>query len=291
MTTGGTLRVVDPGPALLVQDLGRPGWAHLGVPASGASDPESLALANRLVGNPEHAAGLELLLGPVRLHAERSTRIALTGAQCELVVDGRPAPWGTAVSVPADAVIEVKPLRRGLRCWIAVAGGLRTPRVFGSAATDQLTGLGPAPLAAGDGLSAGESVAAPSAASAVPRPLETPATLQVDLGPRDDCFTAAAITRLTSTAYVVTPRSDRVGIRLESADGSRLERRTATELESEGLVLGAVQVPPTGQPLIFGVDHPVTGGFPVIAVVRPRDLAVCAQLRPGDGVRFAGARH
>jgi allophanate hydrolase subunit 2 len=174
---------------------------------------------------------------------------------------------------------------------MAVAGGLHLPRVFGSAAADQLTGLGPAPLVADDLLVAGETVSPPAAASAVPRPVEAPATLHVDLGPRDDWFTEAAVARLTSTPYVVTPRSDRVGIRLESADGSRLERRIGTELESEGIVLGAVQVPPSGQPLIFGVDHPVTGGFPVIAVVRPEDIAACAQLRPGDGVWFASARH
>jgi biotin-dependent carboxylase-like uncharacterized protein len=290
VTGTAVLRVIQPGPGLLVQDLGRPGWAHVGVPTSGAADPESLALANRLVGNPEDAAGLEVLLGPVLLRAERSTRVAVTGAMFDLLVDGRAAPWGTAVSIPTGAFVALRPATTGLRAWFGVAGGLDVDRVFGSAATDTLTGLGPSPLAAGDLLAATEIRGMPSTASAVPRALQAPVTLRIDLGPRDDWFTDGAVVRLTSTTYRVTPRCDRVGVRLESADGGDLERRGSAELESEGLVTGAVQVPPNGQPLIFGVDHPVTGGFPVVAVVLSEDLAACAQLKPGDEVRFVLGR-
>jgi len=280
------LRVLDPGPGLLVQDLGRAGWAHLGVPRSGAADRSGLALANRLVGNDEGAAGLEVLLGPVRLRAERSQRVAVAGAVSELVVDGVSRPWGEAVSIPAGAELVLRPPSWGLRAYIAVGGGLEVDRVFGSAASDRLTGLGPPPLRAGDLLDVGQPGGEPSAAAAVPPRRSAPVRLRVYLGPRDDWFTAQGVARLSSSAYVVTPRCDRVGVRLEAADGGRLDRRDDAELPSEGMVLGAVQVPPNGQPLIFLADHPVTGGFPVIAVVDPDDLSRCGQLAPGDEVRF-----
>lgn len=283
------LLVVDPGPSLLVQDLGRPGWAHVGVPSSGAADPGALALANRLVGNPDGAAGLEVLLGPIRLRVLRSTTVAVTGAPAGLLVDGRPAAWGAATPAPAGADLELRPPALGLRSWLAVAGGLVAPRVLGSASTDTLTGLGPPPVRAGDELRAGPAPPAPAAAQAVPSSYADAVSVRVWLGPRHHLFTAAAVERLAATAYTVSARSDRVGVRLEAADGGALERRDLGELESEGVVTGAVQVPPSGQPLVFLADHPVTGGFPVIAVVDAADLPGCAQLRPGNRLRFVVA--
>jgi biotin-dependent carboxylase-like uncharacterized protein len=280
------LTVLDPGALTTVQDLGRPGWAHLGVPPSGALDTDALTLANRLVGNPPHLSGLEVLLGGLRLRADNSVRIALTGGLTDLVVAGSPRPWGEAVSVRGGDEIEVRGSPAGLRGWLAVAGGLVAAEVLGSSATDTLTGLGHPPLQAGDSLAVGRPSRRPGSGSAVPRRSETQATLTIRLGPRDDWFTAGAVARLTSTRYEVAPASNRIGIRLQSPEGSQLDRDRTEELPSEGLVTGAVQVPSSGQPLVFLADHPVTGGYPVIAVVEPGDLWKCAQLRPGDEVRF-----
>src|SRR5215218_8461721 len=150
-----TLLVERPGPFLLVQDQGRPGSGHLGVPPSGALDPEALALANRLVGNRAEAAGLEILLGGVRMRAQRPARIAVTGAQVGVTVAGRPVAWGTAVSVRAHEIVEITAARDGIRSWLAVAGGIDVPAVLGSRSTDTLTGLGPDPLGAGERLPTG----------------------------------------------------------------------------------------------------------------------------------------
>jgi biotin-dependent carboxylase-like uncharacterized protein len=271
---------------VLVEDLGRPGWAYLGVPPSGALDPASLALANRLVGNPEGHAGLEILLGDLTLVAEGSLRVALTGGQLPLRVDGRAAPWGTAVSVPAGSRIEVGRAAAALRCWLAVAGGVDVPPVLGSRSTDTLSGLGPAPPRAGDVLPVGDPPPGPEGAgSGVPRPAEEgPARLRLRIGPRDDWFTGSSLAALWASDLEVSPSSNRVAVRLR---GEAVVRRVAGELASEGLVTGAVQVPGDGQPLIFLADRPTTGGYPVVGVVDPDDLPRCAQLRPGDVVRFS----
>lgn len=280
-----TLLVEKPGPLLLVQDLGRPGWAHLGVPPSGALDPGALALANRLVGNAEGTAGLELLLGGLRLRAVTSVRIAVTGSLVDLRVDGRAAAWGAPVPVSAGSVVEVG-RGPGLRGWLAVAGGVDVPETLSSRSTDTLTGLGPAPLEPGTRLRTGQ-VTGPSPGITVPAPSPPrPGTTPLDAvwGPRHDHFDEAVRDRLTDLEYVVSPASDRIALRLDAPTG--LDRRTHDELPSEGLVTGAVQVPANGRPLVFLADRPVTGGYPVIAVVAPRSLAACAQLRPGDRVRL-----
>jgi biotin-dependent carboxylase-like uncharacterized protein len=281
------LTVLDPGAMTLVQDLGRAGHAHLGVPPSGALDAGAHALANRLVGNPSDAAGLEILIGGVELRADESVRIALTGALTDLVVGGQRRPWGEAVSVPAGETVEVRPHTNGLRGWLAFAGGIVVPEVLGSAATDTLTGLGPDPLARDDVVRLGTTVGRSGAGAAVPRRHDETATeLAVRLGPRDDWFTNEALARLGRTTYEVAADSNRIGVRLVATDGSSLTRSRSGELPSEGIVTGAVQVPGSGQPLVFLSDHPVTGGYPVIGVVDPGDLWKCAQLRPGDQMRF-----
>jgi biotin-dependent carboxylase-like uncharacterized protein len=273
---------------VLIEDLGRPGWAHLGVPTSGALDGPALALANRLVGNPPGAAGLEILVGGLTLRAETSVRVALTGAQLPTLVDGRPLAWGAAVSVPQGGRLAVRPDPRGLRAWLAVAGGIDVPAVLGSRSTDTLSGLGPAPVRPGDRLPVGPLPAVPSgSASAIPDPTDMgPTTLRLRLGPRDDWFSRFPFDVWRTRDLVVSPSSDRVAVRLL---GEPLVRRRRAELPSEGLVTGAVQVPGDGQPLIFLADHPTTGGYPVVGVVDPADLPRCAQLRPGDRVRFRQA--
>ncbi len=283
------LRVMRLDCPVLVQDLGRAGWAHLGVPPSGALDPVSLALANRLVGNSEGAAGLEILLGGVALVAEGSLRLALTGGQLPLHVDGRAVGWGVGVSVPSGCRVEVGRSPTALRAWLAVAGGLAVPPVLGSRATDTLSGIGPMPVREGDRLPVGEPGPVPEGEGiAVPAPVEEGAVrLALRLGPRDDWFTESSLAACWTTELVVTPSADRVAVRL---CGKPLVRRVVGELASEGLVTGAVQVPGDGQPLIFLADRPTSGGYPVVGVVDRTDLARCAQLRPGDLVRLTPGR-
>jgi biotin-dependent carboxylase-like uncharacterized protein len=271
------IEILDPGALTTVQDLGRPGWAHLGVPRSGALDQPSLRLANRLVGNPESAAGLETTLTGVGFRVDRATSVAVAGARCDVRVDGRPAGWGAALTVAAGAEVRVGPATDGLRSYVAVAGGLDVAPVLGSRSSDLLSGLGPGPLRAGDRLPVGAPGVVPHGTEAVPRPL--PARLRIRLGPRADWFSDATVAALDGAAYDVAPDSNRIGLRLH---GRPIERTRVEELPSEGMVLGAVQVPPSGQPVVFLHDHPTTGGYPVVAVVLEEDLPVCAQARPGN---------
>lgn len=277
------------GTQTLIQDLGRPGSMHLGVPPSGALDPAALALANRLVGNPDDAAGFEVLLGGLRFRVDEALRIAVTGAQMGVRIGRRPASWGVAESIPAGESLELRPTPDGLRCWVAVAGGVAVDPVLGSCASDTLTGLGPRPLADGMelqlGKPRGQSV---PGAEAVPIAHPGVFTLPMTPGPRDDWFSPEALQRLFTQEYAVAPDSNRTALRLKADDP--LERARTEELPSEGIVTGAVQVPAGGQPLVFLADHPVTGGYPVVGVVSPSAVSACAQARPGDRVRFRPAR-
>lgn len=274
-----TLVVLDAGALTTVQDLGRPGHAHLGVPRSGALDAPALRLANRLAGNPEGSAGLETTATGVRFRLTHAGVVAVTGARCAVRVDGRAGPWGAVVPVPAGGVVEIGAATEGLRSYVAVAGGLTVPAVLGSRSTDLLSGLGPAPLGSGDVLPLGVPTREPSGSEAVPR--STGGELGLIPGPRQDWLTAEALARLDGASYQVGAASNRIGLRLV---GPVLERSRSEELPSEPVVLGAVQVPPNGQPLVFLADHPTTGGYPVVGVVREADLPACAQARPGDRI-------
>lgn len=274
--------VLDPGPQATVQDLGRPGWAHLGVPRSGALDEPAHRLANRLVGNPEDAATLECLGGGLRVCLETATTVAVTGARVHVSVDGRPREWSAAVSAPAGSELTLGPAEEGLRCYVAFSGGLEVEAELGSRSSDLLSGLGPEPLQEGDCLPLGAVQADPVPLDVPPRPARG-GRLRLVPGPREDWFEDGAVAALRDAAYVVSSSSNRIGLRLE---GPRINRRRDEELPSEPMVLGAVQVPPSGQPVVFLHDHPTTGGYPVVGVVVPEDLARCAQLRPGDEVTF-----
>jgi biotin-dependent carboxylase-like uncharacterized protein len=282
------LTVLAPGPFTTVQDGGRPGWASVGVPRSGAADRSSAGLANRLVGNRPDAAVLEVTAGGLRVRAERTVLVAVTGAPVPISIDGRQGPLNAPVTVPAGAVLTFGLPPTGLRTYLAVRGGVDVPSVLGSRSTDTLSGLGPAPLAAGDRLPIGALAAAEPVVdvAAVAPPSPAP-LLRVLPGPRRDWLEPGAWTALTTQPWRVSADSDRVGLRLE---GPRLQRARDDELPSEGLVPGAVQVPPDGAPVLFLADHPVTGGYPVLAVVTTADLPAAAQLRPGDVVRFRAAR-
>lgn len=277
---GRLVEVLESGALTTVQDLGRPGHAHLGVPRSGALDQPALGLANRLVGNDEDAACLETTLTGLTLRLPTAAVVAVTGALCAVYVDGRAAPWGSAFRVPDGATLRVGRADAGVRSVVAFSGGIAVPPVLGSRSTDLLSGLGPAPLREGDVLPLGTPQRPPA-------PLDTPVmfraaeVLRVLPGPRDDWFTPASVAALDGASCTVSPASNRIGLRLQ---GPALVRSRPDELLSEPMLLGAVQVPPDGQPVILLNDHATTGGYPVVGVVRRADLAACAQLRPGDPI-------
>ncbi|MFE2050566.1 biotin-dependent carboxyltransferase family protein [Streptomyces sp. NPDC059459] len=278
------LTTVRSGALTTVQDAGRRGHAHLGVPRSGALDAPAMRLANRLLGNHPDAAVLETTLTGCALRPDRAVTVVVGGAPCPVTVDGRPAAWGAPVRVPAGAVLDVGAVSAGVRSYVAVAGGVAVEPVLGSRSTDLLSGLGPLPLRDGDVVPVGtpaRTVALPPAAPWPAPPTEL--VLPVHPGPRTDWFAPAALRTLTSAAYRVSPHSNRIGLRTE---GPGLDRVRTGELPSEGMVLGAVQVPPDGRPVIFLNDHPTTGGYPVVAVVAESALAAAAQAVAGTPVRF-----
>jgi biotin-dependent carboxylase-like uncharacterized protein len=278
------IRVRAPGPLTTVQDLGRPGLAHLGVPTAGAVDRRAFGLANRLVGNPPGAAALEVTLAGPELAWEEGGWVALTGGRVDARLDGRPVPMDVAVRVEAGQLLAVGTVTSGLRAYLAVRGGVDVPEVLGSRSTDTLAGIGPPPLAEGMRLPVGDLVQGDPFLQVAPTPaVEEEPVLAAVRGPRDDLFTAAALRTLTGAAWTVSSDSDRTGIRL---DGPALERRRPVELASEGMVEGSLQVPPDGHPILFLANHPTTGGYPVIAVVADDDLPLAAQARPGTRLRF-----
>ncbi len=301
-----TLEVIDPGLLLTVQDLGRPGYEHLGVPRGGAADTRSLAAANRLVGNPAGAAGLEVtLLGP-RLRAVRNVTIAIAGADLEPVV--QPGDRRLDPSYPIDleagdelGFLETGDPDRGCRAYIAVAGGFDVPIVLGSRSTSLVGafgGLGGRALRAGDVLDTldlGAEVMPPAADDESPRSLSAPplrGALRVLPGPAaDEAGGEELWLALIDAIWTVGLDSDRRGLRLEHAGGARLRAAAAAgDRPSHGVVVGAIQLTPSGQPLVLMPDGGVTGGYPVIAVVVNADLPLLGQLAPGAAIHFASAR-
>jgi KipI family sensor histidine kinase inhibitor len=296
---GGGLLVASAGLQSLIQDLGRPGLGDLGVSAAGAIDPSAARQANRLVGNRAGDAVVENLMGSLSLTAGSDHVLAVTGARAELRIT--PADAGRSERRPAqDApfallageTLAIGPVTAGLRCYVGVRGGVAAEPVMGSRSTDVLSGIGPAPLAAGSRIPVGPVRGAHVVGSAEPpslRPLPASGTavLRITAGPRDDWFGAAGMAALTGQDWLVGAASNRIGVRLEpDAGGTPIPRIRDGELASEGVVWGALQVPPSGLPVLFMADHPVTGGYPVIAAVIPEDLGAAAQLPPGTRVRF-----
>ncbi|MGW9632000.1 5-oxoprolinase subunit C family protein [Agromyces sp. NPDC055520] len=283
------LHVDQPGALALVQDLGRPGLAGLGVAASGALDRGALSLANRLVGNPDGAAALEVLVGGFRARFEGGAWFAVTGAWGSLRLDGRAIEPYTAVRAADGAVLEIGTAERGIRYLLAVRGGIDVPAVLGSRSRDTLAALGPDPVGPGDVLAIGAEPAASvpvvDQEVAFPPPLDA-VTLALHDGPRADWFTDAARTTLFESDWRLSEHADRIGARLV---GPALERRRAGELPSEATVPGSIQVAGDGRPTILLADRPVTGGYPVIAIVARASLDAVAQLRPGQAVRFRHA--
>ncbi len=285
MTSGRFLHVVSPGPLATVQDLGRRGFADIGVSPSGAADRAALRAANRAVGNDGGAAALEITFGGLSVRARGDLLVSLSGAPCPVTVDGASVE-GARFPLPDGALLRLRRPSAGLRSYLAVRGGIAVEPVLGSRSTDVLSGLAAVPpLTAGVELPIGVDPGPSVPVGIEPPGLidDHPPTLTVRLGPRNDWFTAASRRSLLEQEFLVTPDSNRVGLRLS---GSVLERAVAGELPSEGMVRGALQVPPSGQPTLLLADHPVTGGYPVIAVVLADDVDLAAQLRPGRTLRF-----
>jgi len=283
-----SLTVLWAGPLTTVQDLGRPGWAHLGVPRSGAADAPSLRLANRLVGNPDTAAGCETTLLGCTLRLADARWVAVTGAPAPVSVGGAAAAAGTPLRVPAGGTLTVGAATGGLRSYVAVGGGIDVPRTLGSRATDRLSGLGPAPLADGDVLQLGPPPGPPAPVDLAPVPaLPAEPVLRLAPGPRADWLAGRGHELLRTAAFTVSPDSDRIGLRLQDPV---LPRCRDDELPSEPIVLGALQLPADGRPVLFLADHPTTGGYPVVGVVHPADVPLAAQARPGSRLRFRPVR-
>lgn len=280
------LRVLSTPFPILFQDEGRGGQAGLGVSASGALDIGSLRRANRAVGNPASAPALEITLGPVRLRAEEKMVVALAGA-AQATVDGMTIPQGAAFALDAGDEVTLAHPAAGMRSYLALRGGYQVPLVLGSAATDTLAHIGPRAVTAGAVLGQARNpagaIAAPGPQPALPKSGDL-ARLPVVLGPRADWFAPEMIRHFLTQEWRVTPQSSRVGVRLQG--DTPLERPDSRELPSEGTETGAIQVPHSGQPLLFLADHPLTGGYPVIATLHPGALDLAGQLPPGTRLRF-----
>lgn len=283
-------QVISGGPLTLVQDLGRPGHGAIALGASGAFDQSALRLANRLVGNTESMAGLEVVGGGLALRATRTTVFAAIGPGPRLLVDSAPVSAGAPVTVREGQRLEVLTPQRGLRTTIALRGGIRSESILGSRARDTLAALGPEPLSTGDvillGDAVGEMVVDHVPAGDVPDELVLPVTT----GPRSNWFGELGWRTLLDSTFTVSPHSDRIGIRLDGPPLARTAAAEGRELPPEGMVKGAIQVPPGGQPVVLGPDHPVTGGYPVIAVVDEAAMDLLAQALPGTTVRFTAER-
>jgi len=268
------IRVVEPGFQTTVQDLGRFGYAHLGVSASGAADPLALRAANLLVGNAENAPALEMTLTGGAFEFESAALIALAGSDF-----GAGLPLWTAVNAAAGSLIRCGPTRAGARCYMAVRGGIAIPNVLGSASAHLLSGLGGRALRRGDMLPIGEdAVRRPCSGIHAPPPYVRPATVRVTAGPQADWFSG----ELYRAPYRVTEESNRMGLRLH---GPPIPS-PAGHMLTEGVALGAVQVPPGGQPIVLFVEHQTTGGYPKPANVISADFCRLGQLRPRDEIRF-----
>ncbi|WP_074588770.1 5-oxoprolinase/urea amidolyase family protein [Arthrobacter cupressi] len=298
------IRIVAPGALSLIQDLGRRGHGGLGVSAAGALDRASIRRANRLVGNKASAAAIETVNGGLTIQAVGDQVIAVAGAPSSLTItppsglaenddDGGPAGQPRTVPMAAPfALLDGETLtvgapEAGFRSYLAVRGGADLPAVLGSRSTDTLSGIGPAPLAAGQLLAVGQdtestAVGSPELQPDFPEPGSV-TVLDIVPGPRDDWFDLSELESLCSQEWEATPQSNRVGMRLA---GEPLQRSRDGELPSEGTMAGAIQIPPAGLPVLFLADHPITGGYPVIGVVIDEHLDRAAQVPIGGSIRF-----
>ena len=272
------IRVLSPGLLTTVQDLGRHGYAHLGVSPAGAADSVSLRVGNRLVGNPEAAPALEVTMQGGRYEFLQDATVALTGAEFERLS----IPMWRASKVSAGTIIDIGSARTGVRGYLCVRGGLDVSRIMGSASTHLLSGFG-AVLKRGETLAIGDIVEAREPSGIALDPWPQRKRLRITAGAQtSECDANQAITLATAT-YQVSDDSNRMGLRLK---GPALNPPHGGQMLSEGVALGAIQIPPSGEPIILFVDAQTTGGYPVIASIISADLASVGQLRPRDLVTF-----
>jgi biotin-dependent carboxylase-like uncharacterized protein len=287
------LEVLAPGLHTTVQDLGRTGFQAIGVPVSGALDGVALRLANHLAGNPPGTAGLEILLsGPTLRVAADTVRVALTGAEASLAIEGAragPVPAWQSVRLARGDVVSLVVGRGSACCYLAVEGGIAVPSVLGSASTyarAMIGGFAGRPLQPGDLLPLALAAAPERAELRLPDPPDAAADepIRIVLGPQQDYFTAAALATLLAAEYRISRSADRMGLRL---DGPALAHRRGWDIVSDAIATGAIQVPGLGRPILLLADHQTTGGYPKIATVVSADLPVVGRRRPGDAIRFA----
>lgn len=283
------LTITAVGALAVLEDRGRTGYAHLGVGRAGAADRGSYELANRLVGNLPGAACIETTLGLLELTADRAVLMSVTGAPVDVYCGSRVCAINTSFWVPPRTSVTLGRPSAGLRNYVAARGGLVGRTVLGSPSWDTMAQMGHPPLEPGDEVGIGDAAGDPPATdfAAVAAIGTGPLELPLILGPRDDWFAAEAIDLLRERDFTVTSDTDRVGARLE---GPPLPRHRNGELASEGVVLGALQVPTRGRPTVFLADHPVTGGYPVLGVVPRPWVDQVSQAAPGVVVRFRPRR-
>jgi antagonist of KipI len=284
-----SLLVIRPGMLTTVQDLGRWGYQHSGVPVAGPMDSYSHRLANQILGNEPAAAALEVtLIGP-ELEASEPTTCVVQGARFDITVDGRSVDVRQPFVIPAGQRLRFGARRSGSRATVAVLGGFDLPTEFGSRATSLVSGIGPfngRPLQAGDVLPVGSSTRSPHV-STNGRPLTMPdggAILRVMRGPHASRFTPAAIEQLFTSRFRITPQSNRMGYRLE---GPPLVHSETADILSDATPIGSLQVPSSGQPILLMADRQTTGGYPKIGTVITADLSAAGQLVPGDWIEFS----
>lgn len=264
------LTVTTAGWGSTIQDGGRAGLAHLGVPGAGAIDQERRQQLNRLVGNAADAAVIETL-GGLALHVHAPVVVADSAS-------------GAVSTLPAGTMLRVDPGPGEAWATLAVRGGVDAPAQLGSRSWDSLSQLGAPPLQVGDRLAIGPDPRTPVGELAPPVPVDD--VVSVTIGPRADWFGERAVATLLGTEWIISSDVSRVGARLVGPSLERADAAIGRELPSEGLVTGAIQVPPSGQPIVMLADHPTTGGYPVIAVVDADQLAKVVRRRPGDTLRF-----
>jgi biotin-dependent carboxylase-like uncharacterized protein len=271
-----------------LQDQGRIGFANIAVPTSGAFDQGSHQLANRIVGNFPGACAIEVLRGALNFATDADLVIAITGAPASVQVNGKQYDMSRAIFVSADSIVSITPGTQGLRTYLAFRGGIAGNAVMGSLSYDQLSQIGTPPIKSGDTLKITNQVAGSISGEYFPSTFaSSKAEVELEAMPAPRWSGFGNGQTLFESEYHVTESINRVGMRL---NGPELIWNSKERLASEGVITGAIQIPVDGKPLIFGPDHPTTGGYPVIAVVSRRSLNVLAQTTPGTKVRFRKAR-
>jgi len=292
-----TLLVMHAGPLSTVQDLGRTGFGAIGVAPSGAMDPWALRTANVLVGNDDGAAGIEFTMSGPTIAFEDDAVVALTGSRFDVSVlrsvsgsaferdvDAAPAPHQASFRLRAGETLRIETTLSGARGYLAVGGGIEVDEVFGSRSTQVVAGLGGHVLKQGDRLATGRAADVPRRRARATSAYRSEQLLRAVPGPQREIFAAGSAERFFSSPYRVTTRSDRIGIRLE---GPPIELTAPSDIDPEGLVVGALQVPADGQPILLCNDRPATGGYAKVATVIGADMHLAAHAKPGDTVRFA----